>query len=216
MSITTAAPAVVSRARNTIVATVLTLGAIAVAAVVLWQPWGARDHFGYADIAPHRDAAWLGAIIDGLGFAAVGIGLGLAVCLLASHRGSALANIGAVLTGFGGVAFCGGMVAFGSFAWYATSLPVDTGTALMSYFQDNPGHLIGLQMAGFLLVTLGSLVLMVALWRAGSVPRWLPVAYAVLTVGGFVLDGVALNLVQATQMLSLTAVAYAALRHRQS
>jgi hypothetical protein len=44
------APAGVSRVRAAIVSTVLTLGAMAVAAVVLWQPWGERDHLDYADI----------------------------------------------------------------------------------------------------------------------------------------------------------------------
>lgn len=205
----------VSRARAAIVSAVLTLGAVAVAAVALWQPWGERDHFGYADLAPHRDAAWLGSVIDGLGFAALAITLGLAVCILAPARGSTWANIGAVVTGFGGVAFCAGMVSFGSFAWYATStdaIPADSGTALITYTVNNPGHMMGLQMAGFLLVTLGSLVLMAALWRARSVPRWLPIGYLVLTVGLFALGGVALNIVQAIQTLSLVVIAFYALR----
>jgi hypothetical protein len=210
-----AAPAIVSRVRAAIVSAILTLGAIAVAVVVLWQPWGERNHLGYADIAPHRDAAWLGAVIDGLGFAAVAVALGLAVCMLAPARGSTWANIGAVVTGFGGVACCAGIVSFGSAVWYATdtdALPTGSGTTLMTYINDNPGHLMGLQMAGFLLTTLGSLVLMVALWRARSVPRWLPIGYLVLTVGVFVLSGVALNIVQAVQTLSLAVVAFHTVR----
>lgn len=205
------ASARVSRVRAAIVAAILSLGALAVAVVVLWQPWGERDQLGYADIAPHRDAAWLGTLVDGLGYAAIGIALGVAVCMLAPGKGSVLAGIGAVMTGLGGVLFCAGMVSFGSFAWYATStdaIPAEAGTALMTYAEESPGHILGTQMAGFLLVTLGSLVLMAALWRARSVPRWLPVAYLVLTVGVFALDGVALNVVQAAQMSSVLAVAY--------
>jgi hypothetical protein len=207
--------ATVSRVRAAVVAAILTAGAIAVAVVVLWQPWGERDRLGYADIAPHRDAAWLGTVADGLGYAAVGIALGLAACMLAPGRGSAWATIGAAMTGLGGVMFCAGMVAFGTFAWYATStdaIPADAGTALMTYAEDSPGHVLGLQMAGFLLLTVGSLVVMVALWRARSVPRWLPIGYAVLTVGVFALGGVALNVVQAAQTLSLLAVAFYAVR----
>jgi hypothetical protein len=216
-AVTSAPPAssAQTRARAAIVAAVLTLGAIAVAAVVVWQPWGERDHLGYADLAPHRDAAWLGTLFDGLGYAAIGIALGLAVCMLAPGRGSTLAATGAVMTGLGGVAFCAGMVSFGSFAWYATStdaIPADAGTALMAYAEDNPGHILGVQMAGFLLFTLGSLVLMAALWRARSVPRWLPIGYVLLTAGVFALSGVALNLVQAVQTLSLLAVAFYAAR----
>ena len=128
-TVTPAAPAVssaaatgVDRVRAAIVAALLTLGAVAVAAVVLWQPWGGRDRFDYADLAPHRDAAWLGCLIDGLAFAAVGVALGLAVCALAPGRGAVLANIGALLTGVGGVTFGAGVISFGSFSWYATMM----------------------------------------------------------------------------------------------
>jgi hypothetical protein len=205
----------VNRARVAIVAVVLTVAAIALAVTVLWQPWGERDALGYADLAPHRDAAWLGALIDGLSFAALGITLGIAVCLLAPARGAVLANVGAVLTGFGGLAFCAGMVSFGSFAWYATNtdaISVESGTALMTYIENNPAHILGPQMAGFLLATLGSLVLMGALWRARAVPRWLPIAYLVLTIGVFATDGVVLNVIQAAQTLLVIPVAYYAYR----
>jgi hypothetical protein len=209
------APAVTSagtsRARVAIVTGVLVAAAVALAVTVLWQPWGERDALGYADLAPHRDAAWLGALIDGLAFAAMGVTLGFAVCLLAPTRGAIWANVGAVLTGFGGVAFCAGMASFGSLAWYATNtdtMSVESGTALMTYIENNPGHVLGPQMAGFLLTTLGSLALMVALWRARSVPRWLPIAYLVLTIGVFATDGVVLNLVQAVQTLLVIPVAY--------
>lgn len=216
MSVTTTpAPVSTAQARAVTVSAFLGLGAVAVAVAVLWQPWGERDALGYADIAPHRDAAWLGTMIDGLAFAVVGVTLGLAVCRLARARGSAWATVGAAMTGLGGIAFCAGMISFGSLSWYATdtrALPADAGTALMTYAVDHPGHLMGPQMAGFLLVTLGSLALMVALWRARSVPRWLPIGYAVLTAGTFALDGVALNVVQAAQMLSLLIVAHRAIR----
>jgi hypothetical protein len=68
------------------------------------------------------------------------------------------------------------------------------------------------QMLGFLLFTLGSLLLMGALWRSRSVPRWLPIAYLVLTVGIFALSGLLLNVVQAVQTLLLVPVAFYALR----
>jgi hypothetical protein len=203
------------RIRSALVSGVLALGAVAVAVIVLWQPWGERDHLSYADIAPHRDAAWLGSLIDGLAIAAIGVALGIVACRLAPGRGAAWATVGAVLTGFGGVAFCAGMVSFGSLAWYATdpaAVPPDAGNALLTYAVDHPGHLLGTQMAGFLLYTVGALVLMVALWRARAVPRWLPVAYLVLTLGVFATGGVVLNLVQAAQTLLLIPVAAYALR----
>jgi hypothetical protein len=211
-----AVPSGTARTRAAIVSAILAIGAAAIAVLVLWQPWGERDHLSYADLEPHRDAAWLGTLVDGLAFAAVGVALGIAVCrLVPAARGAAVATVGAMLTGFGGVAFCAGIVSFGSLAWYATdpaAVPPDAGAALMTYVVDNPGHVMGAQMAGFLLYTVGSLLLMVALWRARAVPRLLPVAYLVLTVGVFAVGGVALNVVQAAQTLLLVPVAFYGIR----
>jgi len=212
---TTATPSATDRIRAAIVSAVLALGAVAIAVIVLWQPWGERDALSYEDIAPHRDAAWLGTLVDGLAIAAVGVTLALAVCRLVRARGAALATVGSVLTGFGGIAFFAGMFAFGSLSWYATSpdaVPPDAGSAFMTYVNDNPGHVMLPQMLGFLLFTLGSLLLMGALWRSRSVPRWLPIAYLVLTVGIFALSGLLLNVVQAVQTLLLVPVAFYALR----
>jgi hypothetical protein len=212
---TTVAPSAADRIRAAIVSTVLALGAVTVAVIVLWQPWGERDALSYDDLAPHRDGAWLGSLVDGLAIAAIGVTLAIAVCRLAPKRGAALATIGGVLTGIGGIAFSVGMFAFGSLAWYATSpeaVQPEAGEALMAYVNDNPGHVLLPQMIGFLLFTVGSLLLMGALWRSRSVPRWLPVAYLVLTVGLFVLGGVVMNVVQAAQTLLLVPVAVYALR----
>ena len=146
------------RARHHLIAVILSLSALIVAAVVLWQPWGERDGLSYADIAPHRDGAWLGALADGLAFAAAGITLGLVVCLLAPARGRMLATIGTVGTALGGALFSAGMVGFGALAWYATDPPLlsaEAGTALLAAVEDSPGHLLVIQMAGFLLFTRG-------------------------------------------------------------
>jgi len=117
---TTATPSATDRIRAAIVSAVLALGAVAIAVIVLWQPWGERDALSYEDIAPHRDAAWLGTLVDGLAIAAVGVTLALAVCRLVRARGAALATVGSVLTGFGGIAFFAGMFAFGSLSWYGS------------------------------------------------------------------------------------------------
>ena len=53
---------------------------------------------------------------------------------------------------------------------------------------------------------------MAALWRARSVPRWLPVGYLVLTVATFATDGVVLNVVEAVQALAWIVVALCSLR----
>jgi hypothetical protein len=53
---------------------------------------------------------------------------------------------------------------------------------------------------------------MVALWRARSVPRWLPIGYLALTVGLFAFRGDALSILQAIQTLSLLLVAFFTVR----
>jgi hypothetical protein len=92
------ASAGVGLARAAIISAFLALAALAVAVAVLWQPWSERNQIGYTDIAPHRDT-WLGTVVNGLGFAVVGIALGLAVCVRVLRRGSTWANIGAVASG---------------------------------------------------------------------------------------------------------------------
>lgn len=71
----------------------------------------------------------------------------------------------------------------------------ETGTALTAFVNDNWQRFGVILVPGFLLLTLGSLLLAVALWRARSVPRWLPVAVGLINVVTFaipfgpVLDG---------------------------
>jgi hypothetical protein len=203
------------RVRDTLLAVLLFAGAATAAAMVLWQPWGERNAFDYADLAPLRDTAWVGALLDGLGIATAAIALGLVACRLAWARGAALATAGSLLCGLGGVLFCAGITSFGVLAWYATAaeaVPVASGTALLSHAEANPGHLYGLSMAGFLLFTVGSLVLMVALWRSRTVPVWLPIGVIILTVGVFAASGTVLNVIQAVQMLLIGTTGWFLLR----
>ena len=201
-----------SRARATIIALALAIGALAAAVVVLWQPGPKRNDFSYASVAPARDALWTGSVIDGIGFAVAAVALGLAVCLLAPARGAAWANVGAVLTALGGIAFATALVASGVLGWYVTAteaLPAEAGSTLMAYFEDNPARLAAVQVPGFLLTSFGILLLAVALWRAQSVPRWLPIAIATLTVLPFVLPtSRALDVIQAVHLGTLVIVAW--------
>jgi hypothetical protein len=52
------------------------------------------------------------------------------------------------------------------------------------------------------------LLLSVALWRSASVPRWLPIAIAVLTIGQFAMPNALLDGEQALLMASFVAVAW--------
>jgi hypothetical protein len=199
------------RGRITIVAAALALGAGTVAAMLLWNPWPARDQLSYGAVAPVRDNTWLGMTLDGLGLAVASVALSLTVCLLARQRGAVWATVGSILTSIGGLLFAMGAFAFAAFSWYAThtdAIATSAGTELMNFAADNPAHIMGLQMAGFLLFTIGIVSLSIALLRAGTVPRWAPVALLVLTVAQFIpIPGRALDMVQVALMTVLIALA---------
>lgn len=208
--------AVTSAARVRIVAAALVLGSSAVAATLLLRPGPARNDLSYASFAAVRDGAWAATVVDHVGFIVAAFALAIAVCVLTPSRGAVWANIGAVLTAVGGTLFAGGVIAIGVLGWYATApdaLSPASGTALMTYLAENPGHVSGPQIPGFLLFNLGSLLLAVALWRAGSVPRWLPILWAVLTVAQFVgLPGRMLDLVQVALSAVFVVIAWFTVR----
>ena len=199
-----------SRARTVIVAATLALGAAVVATVLLFRPWPVRNSFLYHELAPVRDGIWTSILVDSLAFAAVAIGLSLVVAQMTPSRGAWLANIGAVIATVGGVVFAMGAFAFAMFTWYVTdsvALPIADGTRLLEYAVANPEHGMLLQMGGFMLYTLGTLVLFAALLRAGSVARWLPIAMIVLTVAQFATSDRVLDFVQIAAMTLLVILA---------
>ena len=209
-TMTATLPAGASPARVRIVAGALALGAVAVAAMLVWRPWGERDATGYADIAPVRDNLWVGLLIDSTGYAVVAITLALATCLLVQHRGSRWADTGAVLTMLGGVLFAMGQFAHAVLGWFATSEAVSTeaGKALISYAEDNPVRVMLPVMVGFLLVAVGMLLLAIAQLRSHALPRSLPISLIVLTVAQFApIPGRVLDFVQVALMGVLVCLA---------
>jgi hypothetical protein len=200
-----------ARARVALVTGLLTLSALAVAVVLLWSPFPDRDHISYSSIAPLRDGSWAGYLIETVGYGVAAMGLCIAVCRLVPRRGAVLANIGSVLTVVGGLLFAASALAMGVLSWYATetdAVSPAAGTKLIAYVKDNPGHFIVLDVVGFLSLNLGLLLLAIALGRARTVPRWLPIAFAVLVVGQFPTPGRALDTVQAAIMAMFIAVAF--------
>lgn len=203
------------RARSVIGPATLALGAAVVATVLLFRPWPARNTFLYHELAPLRDGIWAGILIDALAFAAVAIGLSLVVARLTRTRGGSLANVGAVVVTAGAVLFAMGAFAFASLVWYATdpaALPTADGTRLLEYAVANPEHGMLLQMGGFMLYTLGTLLLAGALLRAASVPRWLPIAMIALTIAQFATHDRILDFVQIAAMAVLVVLAALSLR----
>jgi hypothetical protein len=206
MSVTTAA----ARGRTLIIAATLALAAGAVGLVLLFRPWPARNSFLYQELAPVRDAIWTAILVDALAFAAIGLSLSLAVCLLARDRGARLANVGAIITIGGAILFAMGAFAFAALTWYATdtaALPVAEGTRLLAYAVANPEHVMLPQLLGFMLYTVGTLILAVAILRSGSVPRWVPLALVGTTIAQFTVHDRVLDFVQIGAMGTLILLA---------
>ena len=201
-----------TRARVTAVAVALTLGSSLVISMLLWHPWPDRDDISYGAFAPIRDTAWLGLILDSIGYATAGIALGVAVCLLVRERGAFTATMGAALVALGGALFAAGSYSLGVLGWYATAtdaIPVASGTSLMTYVDHNLAHVAAMEIAGFLMFNIGLLLLAVALRRSSSVPGWLPIALGVLTVAQFVVPPTrALDILQSVHMATFIAVAW--------
>lgn len=209
----------VAGGRTLIVAATLMLAATAVALVLLFRPWPVRNSFLYEELAPFRDAIWTTILIDAVAFAVVGISLSLGVCLLAPARGARLANLGAIVTTAGGLFFAMGAFAFAAFTWYVTdptALPIQDGARFLEFAVANPEHLMLPQMLGFLLYTIGTLILAAAMLRSGAVSRWLPIAIVGTTLAQFAVHDRALDFVQIGAMAVLVLVGLQLVRVRRA
>ncbi|BAK36566.1 hypothetical protein MLP_35520 [Microlunatus phosphovorus NM-1] len=204
-----------ARARRRVAAVGLGLGALTIAGLLVTTPWGERNATSYDEIAPVRDAAWAGMLADGIAFAVVGLLFSMTVLSLVRGRGRVPALVGAIVTSLGGLLFAMGSFAFASLAWYATSsaIPVDAGKALMAYAAENPQHGFVPAMVGFLLFTVGSLLLAASLLRSRAVPLAAVIVFAVLTLSQFAgVEGRGLDFVQIALMLLLTGLAVVGFR----
>lgn len=161
------------------------VSAFVLSVVSFAKPLGEGDLPDYAALAPHRSYVWTF-------FAAAGVQLvigatvaAIAAMVLAPNRwgtvGGSIVWIGAALYGVG----IGGWAAayyFGS----DPSLAPGAAAALIDRINDDTGHLLAIPIGGALLIGLGTLVLAVALWRARSVPRWVPIVGALTAVATIV------------------------------
>jgi hypothetical protein len=208
-----------STTRIRVVAGALGAAALTVAALLITTPWGDRydssadEVVDYDGLAAVRDGAWTAMLADGFAFAVLGLTLGIVTCHLVRGRGRVAALAGAVLTTAGGILFAMGGMSFATLTWFASGVSEDAGRSLVDYANDNTGHLLGAAMAGFLLFTVGGLVLATALFRARAVPAAGLAAYALLVLAQFApLPGRTLDYLQVAMMALFVALAVRVLR----
>jgi hypothetical protein len=206
----------VSTVRTRVAAAALAAAAATVGVLLATTPWGDRldsssdDVLSYDRLLDVRDAAWSSMLLDSFAYAVVGLTVGLGVLHLVRAKGRVVALVGAVLTTAGGILFAMGGAAFATVVWFITAdgLAEGAGPSLVDYANDHVGHLMGIDMAGFALTTLGSLVLAAALIRARAVPVPAVVAYLLLTVAQFAgLPGRAMDVLQIVMMALLIGLA---------
>jgi hypothetical protein len=209
--------------RLRVAAVALGASAATISVLLATTPWGDRldsssdDVLNYGNLVKVHDAVWPSMLVDGFAFAVIGLTVGLGVLHLVRGRGRVAALVGAVLTTAGGVLFAMGAVGFATIGWFASAreLSDGTGQSLVDFANDNPGHLMGPDMAGFLLTAVGSLVLAAALIRSRALPVIAVVTYILLVLAQFSgIPGRAMDFLQIAMMLGL--IGFAAVLWRRA
>ena len=143
------------------------------------------DHhlFEYDSIAPIREQWWL-LHFYGAGFGFILAFGGLAILtVIACRRARVLATIGGVIATVGAILTSLGFAAEGVTWAYATDPDVIdpvAGAELLHNFGEYPAMIDDPILTGFVLIPVGVLLLLIALWIARGVPRWL--VYTTLAV----------------------------------
>ena len=181
----TPAPAQSDHSRLLLVCAVLALGAATVAAMIILRPVP-RNDLSYVSLAPVRDSVFWWSLVDGVAFAATAVALAIAVSVCTPRRGRVLALIGAPMAAVAGVIFACALVSIAAVGWHATApaVPRAVGIQILDGLQETvvPFALLPI---GFLTYTLGSLILLGAVWRAGVIARpWL-IIFGALTLMQF-------------------------------
>jgi len=212
------APSETGSGRVRLTAAALAASSATVVVLLATNPWGDRLDSGadkiltYDKLLDGRDVAWPSMLLDAFAFAVIGLTVGLGVLHLARAKGRVAALLGAALSTAGGILFAMGGTAFATLVWFisADGLPRGAGQSLVDYANDHPGHLVGPSIAGFLLTTIGALVLSVALIRARAVPVPAVIVYIVLTLVQFIgPQGRTLDVLQIAMMVLLIGFASA-------
>lgn len=205
--------------RIRLVAAVLATASAVLAVLVVIHPWGERlnssaeELVTYDHVVDHHANAWPTMFVDVVAFGLIAVCLAIGVAHLVRARGRTLATVGAALVVLGGLLSAMGGFAFVTVLYFVGELPEDAGRTLVDTLNDDVAHVLGAEMAGFLIFTVGSLVLAAALFRARAVPRLAVGLYVVLTVAVFAgLPNTAMDVVQAAQVVLAGALAVPLLR----
>jgi Domain of unknown function (DUF4386) len=194
------------------------VSAFAISAVSAAKPIGDGDSLpGYAAIASQRGYVWAFFVVAGVQLVVGACAAALAAMFLARDRGARWATVGGSLVWLGAAVYGVGIGGWATLYYFGTDPAVldgATATRLIEHANDDTVRLLAVPIGGALLVGLGSLALSVALWRARTVPRWVPVVGAVGAVATIVLppSGLAGLIAEAASSATTIAIGWYAWR----
>ena len=186
------------RVAVTILVAVMVVASVFGLAVGVFFPQGDDGHFTYATVTPDRTFIRVWLLLAALNLIVGLTAFALAGWLLVPARGWIAATIGACLTWFGCAIYALGVAAIGTLYYFATDpdgLDRIASERLVEHLDDSFVSVWGVAVTGAVVSTLGQVVLAVGLWRARTVPRWIPVLAATLVVTFFLPTAGAVGLV---------------------
>jgi hypothetical protein len=182
-----------NRGRRLLFAVILvtSLSALALSLMSFAKPIGHGDGLpDYAAIAPNRGYVWGFFVVAGVQLIVGACAAALAAWLLAPARGARLATVGGSLIWLGAAIYGVGTGGWATFYYFGTdpaTLDPATAARLIDHVNNDTARMLAVPIGGALLVAIGSMLLAVALWRARTVPRWVPIVGALSAVTGIVL-----------------------------
>jgi hypothetical protein len=186
--------------------------------VSLLKPIGAGGDAlpGYAALAPVRDYAWAFFTFAGVQMVVGVCAAAVAAWILVPARGARWATVGGSLVWLGAALYAVGIGGWAAVYYFGTdrALGAATATRMIERYNDDAVHMLLVPVGGAVLVTLGSLLLAIALWRARSVPRWVPAVGAISAVATLVIppDGPAGLVAECASSATSIALGYYAWR----
>jgi hypothetical protein len=193
------------------------LSALALSILSYAKPIGHGDGLAdYAAIAPNRSYVWGFFVVAGVQLIVGAPAAALAAWLLAPARGARWATVGGSLVWLGAGMYGVGIGGWATLYYFGTdpaALEPATAARLIDHVNDT-ARMLAVPIGGALLVALGSMLLAVALWRARTVPRWIPIVGALTGVTGIVVppDTVAGILAEAASSATSIAIGWYALQ----
>jgi hypothetical protein len=170
---------------------------------------------GFAAVAPLRGYAWGFFTFAGVQMVVGVCAAALATWILTPARGARWATAGGALVWLGAAAYAVGIGGWAAVYYFGSDARLGrAGAGLIDRFNHDGAHMMAVPIGGALLVALGGLLLAVALWRARSVPRWVPALGAVSGVATLVLppDTAAGVLAEAVSSVTTIAIGWYAWR----